>query len=175
MAGRKRRTSNRNRQQNGQTIKRVKRAERSTEPMKITDLNYDCLEKVFRNLDLDNLIKIADSNKTLAEAACTYFRLKYGQKHFWIYANENSIPPDDRPSVFGLKKSLQLLRCFGCEISQCFLDPSGNTKYCTYFNQYLDEYCTESLKVVGFRNFPTLLQNMKNRFSEVQIATLGNC
>lgn len=172
MAGLKRRTRNQNRQQNGPTIKRLKCAEETTEPIKMADLNFDCLEKIFGNLDLDSLINIADTNTTLRAAAHTYLLLKYGQNMLWMFKHENSVA---QPLVIGLKKGLQFLRCFGRVISDCAILSCGNAKYCEYLNQYLDEYCADTLRTVVFDEFPTVSQNMKNQFPKVDLVKMGNC
>lgn len=47
--------------------------------MQITDLNIDCLEKIFKHLDCIDIFNVADSNARLREAAKLVYRIKYGK------------------------------------------------------------------------------------------------
>lgn len=48
--------------------------------MKITDLNFDCLETILEYLHFIDLMNVADSTKRLNEAAVLVFARKYGKK-----------------------------------------------------------------------------------------------
>lgn len=44
---------------------------------KITDLNIDCMEKNFNNLEFNDIINLADSNKQFYIALCRIYKKKY--------------------------------------------------------------------------------------------------
>lgn len=103
--------------------------------MKITDLNFDCLEKVFIYLNLRDLTNVSDSNKYLKNCAEIIFVSRY-KKHFLklFVGSETSIGlkyrniiAENRPNYHGrlgytdlkcieihsLMDCFKVLRCFG--------------------------------------------------------------
>lgn len=49
------------------------------EPLKLTTINNDCKELIFKYLEWPDMINIADSNKQLYPAVCRVFNRKYGK------------------------------------------------------------------------------------------------
>lgn len=127
-----------------------------TSAKKLTDVNTDCLEKMFKYLSFEELLNVADSNKHLREAAELVYKMKYSRKKLILsiyngalrlvshHIDENSI------SIRTLKMCLQLLRCFGHlipniaikDVPQKLQEKSlvGFGRAMTYFN----EYCSNS-------------------------------
>lgn len=61
---------------------------RSADPIKITkitDLDYDCLEHIFKNLGLSDLLNVADSSKYFKQAVDLVFKNKYQKSCFTLY------------------------------------------------------------------------------------------
>lgn len=49
----------------------------SFETTKITDLNVDCMELVFKHLEFNDLVNISDSSKQFNSAVCRVYKNKY--------------------------------------------------------------------------------------------------
>lgn len=124
--------------------------------MKITELGIDCLEKIFRNVCVADLLNLADSNKDLGRAAELTFALQHGKKSVEI-GGLGSCPKvwyvcEDIQVIHTTftKRTLQMLRCFGHLISKLeiniakrYFEPS-----CVSFDSliaYVEEFCMESL------------------------------
>lgn len=52
----------------------------NTENTKITDLNCDCMEKIFEYLEFNDLFSITDCSKTFYNAVCLVYKKKYANK-----------------------------------------------------------------------------------------------
>lgn len=139
-----------------------------TPRVKITDINIDCLEVVFKYLSIVDLLSIADSNKFLRNAAELVFILKYGKKRVDIF-DLNSVRPEISTGmhtieISGLKSSLQIIRCFGKFISKlkvsCSLADIENHISFNRLMTYISENCTESLTEIGL--FDCLEGSLKN-------------
>lgn len=89
MAGRKKRQRRPNRKNETEKAKRKKTQEEVTPgpnaTKKISDVNDDCLEKIFMELDLKDLLSVADSSKKLKTAAEMAFKSKYGKRNVEIW------------------------------------------------------------------------------------------
>lgn len=101
--------------------------------MRITDLNFDCLERCFRHLKIDELLNVAESNVHLRHAAKYIFHRKYGHQVVCFLSTTNFQSKEERNRSYvdagnlvvfddvlfisDLKSSLQFLRCFGDKIS----------------------------------------------------------
>lgn len=131
----------------------------------IADINYDCLERIFDSLNLETLLKVADTCKTLQIAAvskCKHFLNKrrirldpFGAVH---------TPPEIKSImergvgnvliVSGWKLCLSFLRLFGASIS--FLTVAwkkGNVHQKNDFmNRYITKYCCNALFWTSFEN-----------------------
>ncbi|XP_055322655.1 uncharacterized protein LOC129578327 [Sitodiplosis mosellana] len=159
-----------------------KKEERADETMvsnnhiKITDLNQFCLEKIFAYLPLEDLLNVSDSNKYLRSATRMPFVWSYARKSVRIdlqcimnydtdkeiimfepYTNIPKQPGDEDIVIVDLKKSFQILRCFGGLIIELnfFHFSFSNKKKSKNYNRimsYIGEFCAESLKKVSFHN-----------------------
>lgn len=170
-------------------------AKKSSEKMKITDLNIDCLESVFEYLDLQDLLNVADANKYLNIVAKCVFRRKHSNKMVHIpvvrIARDRRLKFDINSFGFiqmsDLRTILAFLRCFGCFVSHVTFKFSLNIQISNNFarnyfecNQhvmlYINEYCSGTLKDIVIKNGPKDWdRNMKKPFSMLQGVELFEC
>lgn len=100
----------------------------STFKTKITDINDDCLEKVFMYLSLDDLINIARTNKPLKPAADMVFQRKYAKKkinlHIVSDPKDGSVLSSPKRKnarlyiIYDFRTSFRLLGFFGHLITE---------------------------------------------------------
>lgn len=113
--------------------------------MKITDLNIDFLEKIFKHLNLGDLLNVADSNKQLKKAADGVFSSKYGSRKVTILPHKNGgIYDRTYIYLYTWKGSYQLLRCFGNLISHLHIELPTNL--CMQFTKYSHETFAKNFK-----------------------------
>lgn len=150
---------------------------------KLTDINDDCLEKVFLHLSFDDLLNVAHINKKLKTAADMVFAQKFGKKRFYFNINTShrneilGIQYDDI-WINDLKTSLQLLRCYGHLISD--LSISYDEKFRTApikVLHYTNFYCSETLKSIGFFNLFNYVfeTSMKKPFLKIKKVFFSWC
>lgn len=159
--------------------------------MNITDVNNDCLEKVFRYLSLGDLLNVADSSKHLRAAAELTYSYKYGKKQLYIFELaiewDQDIEIGDEINIKDWKRSYQILRCFGHLISKLdiwmllsfvvFKKWPGKEKCRTLFEHfisYVNEYCANSLteiKILG--NMDGTWDHLKKPFRLVDKLHMG--
>ncbi|XP_031636954.1 uncharacterized protein LOC116349590 [Contarinia nasturtii] len=116
-------------------------------PLKLTQLNNDCLVHIMKFLNLKQLLDVVDANKELKTAAESVFKKRYREKEFFFrggikhrtYFPKNcKIQHIDHP-----RTSYQLLRSFGHLIPKMeILNPFVLT--------YVNEYCCDSVKSISF-------------------------
>lgn len=124
------------------------------EPMKITDINDFCLQKIFEHLDSLSLINVAIANEWLRPAASVIYKRKFGMKEVCISNNRYNAPFTSfshHTVITGLKMCLPFLRCLGSSISGLTIWYHGwADKQCKYIHQYINRYCAESLVAIKF-------------------------
>lgn len=88
--------------------------------MKITDLNFDCLQRCLQHLNIEELLNIADSNKQLKYVARYIYARKYKGQAISLFGMKCKISENitflrlrNIWLIVSLKWSLQFLRCFG--------------------------------------------------------------
>lgn len=156
------------------------------EPTKITDLNDDCLAKIFGHLNLRSLFNVAVANKWLRPAAGIIYKRKFGDKEVCLqYIQPSSIPclepytSYERIYVEGLKPCLQFLRGLGPSVSRlCIRYDDWSKKQCDYINQYINEYCANSLVAIQLLFKPNRcpIKHFEKPFVNVQtVSANGNC
>lgn len=157
--------------------------ERSDKKIKITDLNIDCLEEIFKYLDLSNLLNVANSNKWLKIAASFVFRRNYGKKRVTViqpYGYEGiPLRVYCKNVIVRATFSLRFLRYFGCIVSklEIILDNISQKqvyKICFYIN----EYCTESLielEILGFGINNIIFRNIQKPFVNIEMVSFRWC
>lgn len=140
--------------------------------IKLTDINIDCLETIFKYLQFDDLLNIAHTNKALKAAADLAFASKFRNRKFILELSAaQSVKVYQQATqiyVYDLGKCLQLLRCFGHFIRTISINFSSNWKYVL---SYINEYCVESLQQMDFNLNEhiafNLSQNLRTPFANV--------
>lgn len=123
---------------------------------KLTDINDDCLEKVFMHLSLNDLLNIAHTNTHLKSAADMVFARKFGKKGYRLYIT--TLHRNERVQTNGydirindLKTALRLLRCYGhliLDLSITHYTASSIRTAPIKVLHYTSQYCSNSLKKI---------------------------
>lgn len=138
---------------------------------KITDIDFVCLEFILENLNIGDLLHVADSNKQLQFAAASVFSRKFGQQKILltdIYPKYHTLFERDGSIVVGgLKTCLQFLRCFGVSIKKLdisFVDSSKNHHF--LMDEYINQFCADSLiELSVYGRLTSLMNDIKKPFS----------
>lgn len=177
-------------EENGHQLKQQKTDASNTIEMesitfqtKLTDVNNDCLEKIFMHLSLVDLLNIAHTNKALKTAAEMAFARKFGKKQFFFSVSSNHLGQfasirDSLVFIANLRTSLRLLRCYGHLISDLvvkFNEPfrTASSKVLNYANQY----GFKTLKNILLANFSEDMIDpcMENVFKKIETVKMENC
>lgn len=154
---------------------------KSVKPLKIIDMNIDCLEEVMEYLNLPDLLEIADSNKRLRRAACYFFSQKYAKKHFEIrtYRNEEESRKvfnvnNNYITITNTETSLKFLRCFGSLITLLTIrNENCNERCCTEILRYINTYCAKSLVTLSVKIYrKSIFDEIHNVFENVLIVSI---
>lgn len=142
----------------------------------ITNLYYDCLERIFDFLDVNSLLNVAGTCKRLQIGAANYFGEKFGnyQTHLvWIPTVNIGLHRDCNDYIISpnSKTSLALLRCFGNKIS--YLD-IRTAKHANHLKEYIIQYCCEALKNICFTACRPMLpmQNYQKSFENIEVVRI---
>ena len=120
----------------------------------ITNIYYDCLERIFDFLDLRSLLNVADTYKRLQIAAAAKFSDAYGKKPVHLIIHKNKCIPlllnADEIYIRGSKLQFPFLRCFGAKVTHLYVDHHSDSgrAYKTLLLQYLNQYCGNALKTL---------------------------
>lgn len=143
----------------------------------LTDMNLDCLEKIFMYLPLNDLINIFHTNKTFQQPAEWVFTSKYGRKiiNLDITAYQNKELASVK--IADLRTSLRLLRSFGHLIKKLIVKSSLSfVKNGNILNLYINEYCADSVIYLRFCDMvENAFNGMQKSFSKATAVSLMNC
>lgn len=138
----------------------------------ITDLNLDCLEKIFRYLNNYQLVIIADCmNKRLKSAVDLVFTLRHGRKLFEISVLDYHSPSynlfsfPNKLLTYNFQLAIKLLRCFGHLLTKFHAQIIYNADEVLvgHFVAYVKRYLRfEQLKEFQFRSQPNVLDDLLN-------------
>lgn len=120
-----------------------------TKPTKFTDVNIDCLEKIFNYVDFVDLLNLADTCVPLRAGAALVFSLKHAKKNINllnICSDRKYFVKKKDIQIGDGKSCLQSLRCFGNMITKLEISPSRNNHITGHIVDYVKEYCVDSLK-----------------------------
>lgn len=142
---------------------------------KITDLNTNCLKHIFKKLDFNDLLSVADSSKHFNESVGWVYKNGYGKMRVSISGIRRSpalIEVNFRFIILSnLSKVLRFLRCFGHLIAE--LKIAYDWKSWPMIDQYVTEYCVNSLKEIEFYKAPKdAMENITKPFVEVKVVKL---
>lgn len=128
----------------------------------LTDLSYDCLERIFDFLDIESLLKLAHTCRQLRVAATSKFGHDYGKRSIYLYRVTRETLYRCEPGIHtpfgpvrvnGLNFCFPLLRCFGAKISNLEVDYNNILdERKEYLDRYINEYCADTLTSFSFRN-----------------------
>lgn len=171
--GAKHKGKNKNRQPKRQKIDTIDGSITSTQ---LTDVNTDCLERIFNHLNLDDLLNIvhASSCKQLKAAADVVFECKFRDRKF-ILNNPNRLLSDgskDYIYIKSVRKSLRLIRCFGHLITKLAV---GHPLYHKYLIPYVVDHCTDSLRIIEFVKGKQVFDYLEKPFMNVKIVNFNSC
>lgn len=123
-------------------------------PPTLTDLDYNCLEKIFVHLDLASLFNVAAANAYLRSTAQHIYKHKFGQRMVCLTAVDNCtsgcsklcVEDDTIVIAFGWKTSLEFLRSLGASIGLLsIMYRNADSKWSECIDLYLKTYCAQSL------------------------------
>lgn len=139
--------------------------------MKITDLDADCLEHIFKYLSIRDLLNVANSRNSFKEGVEHAFTSKYGKREVLFFIEKSKGKIFEKGKGIIVKKfatGLIFLRCFGALIST--LKVSGlRRKQHREFDRYLNDYCIETLKDLTFFDAPErAIAGLKQPFENVE-------
>lgn len=147
-------------------------AEQNASSTRLTDVNDDCLERIFLYLNLDDLLNIVHTNKQLKNAADLAFSRKYdGTKskifvdsfHFSIELNGNPV------RLISLHNPYRLLRSFGHLLSNLVVHTQKVVSY-------VNEYCFESATEISFYKMSKAdFNGLQKLFANVEVLSLISC
>lgn len=154
---------------------------------KITDLNDDCLERIFMLLDVENLLNVKLANKWLGPAADIVYKRKFGTYSVCLYSVHNPqntsravasiICEDDNINITDFKVCLQFVRCFSAFITHLdlYYGRLESARY-DYVHQYINRYCADSLIAFRIHCKPAFaIKNFEKPFVAVQTVQLYGC
>lgn len=126
----------------------------------ITNISYDCLERIFDCLDLESLLNLANTCKRLQIAASVKFSDVLGKREIYLGLSQfNWKKPGIYDNgllieVFGLQFGLPLLRCFGSKISGLNILYHSKSEPNDIIDRYVNQYCADHVKCISFKRKP---------------------
>lgn len=149
--------------------------------IKLSDINYDCLEAVFEKLEISDLLNLADTSKTLRILIQSRLPGKFNRleciKIEKVRPSRNPLILFDGKScrITDAKSSVRFLRCFGHLIRAICIDYEAGFGFLyTKIYQYLNEYCCDNLKRLQIDSAPAFAINhvLDKPFPKVKHAIL---
>ncbi|XP_055306340.1 uncharacterized protein LOC129570671 [Sitodiplosis mosellana] len=145
---------------------------------KLTDVNADCLEHIFKRLSLTDLLNVANSNKQLKPAADLAFKSQFRKRSIKIDMERKIVgfSEEDTAEILWSFR-FKLLRCFGhlitkLEIAYVHKPSQEDLKRAAHIDRYVNEYCADSLVEIRFEGCKaSTLDNLTKPFTQVE--TLG--
>ncbi|XP_031622716.1 uncharacterized protein LOC116340386 [Contarinia nasturtii] len=149
--------------------------------LRITSINDNCLEHIFKKLEFIDLLNMADSSKCFKNALnlafASHFRgVKVDINSQFVRINElfkvtykNNMlkcgTGDCTISIHDGSIGLKLLRCFGHLISNLSVYHCDERFQCKV-NRYINNYCFTSLTEININWYP---KDLKNSFPNIEI------
>lgn len=124
----------------------------------LTNIYYDCLDRIFDFLDIESLLNVARTCKRLQIAAAA----KFGDDSATdtvveLYLTSQRMHgvrfEGGRLRVIGFRSCLPFLRCFGAKIKRVIVEYRSSTttkEQIGHFDRYLNQYCASSLTLISF-------------------------
>lgn len=150
------------------------------EAKNITNIYYDCLERILDLLDLKDLLNLAQTCKRLQIAAAAKFGDTYGEyrvelhPRYGFYSSEIYVMTNS----VGLYGNIRLpfLRCFGSKVSELGIQFTNEDRQADRVGQYIIEYCVNNLTKISLRGLLTLLNDsFQKPFQTVAEVSIEEC
>lgn len=171
--GTKHKGRNKNRQPKRQKIDTIDGSITSTQ---LTDVNTDCLERIFNHLNLDDLLNIvhASSCKQLKAAADVVFECKFRKIKFILNSPNRLLSDSSEDYIYikSVRKSLRLIRCFGHFVTKLVV---GYPVYQKYLIPYVVDHCIDSLRIIEFVKGQQVFDYLTKPFLNVEIVNFSSC
>lgn len=143
---------------------------------KITDLDNLCIEKICGYLDIQSLLNVANVNKSLQAAAVFAYGQNFRAKAIWLHDVRkpwfNVI--GDKIFVNGLKLILPYLRLFGANNMKLIIMFSKNGAHNERIDQYIGQYCADTLSSISFHDKPAFSFNYPKPFGKIESVHIVN-
>lgn len=140
-------------------------------PMKITDIEIKCLEKVFKYLDMNDLFNLAEANTWLRRAVQQVYKEKSISKVKMLHNEGRRLSvKDEELRVNGLETQLRFLRYFGHLITSLAIDYDQIAENCrTYMDQYINVYCADTLiELCLWGADESVFEELKKPFKQIE-------
>lgn len=155
-----------------------------SEAKAITNIYYDCLERIFDFLDLEDLLNVGRTCKRLQIAAAAKFGDDFGKVKIrfcnWLYyyhrdSGINIDKYDGGIDVIGLKLWLPFLRCFGRHVSMLRVDyrdvPETRMEF---LDHCINHYCADTLEGCTLLETRALsVKNFTKQFKKVNSVSIS--
>lgn len=169
---------------NGSLAKKPKyqKPQKQAEPLRIIDLNNDCLEHVFKYLNVTDLNNVATSHGQFASAAHSVYKHKYRHQTLTISnaGHELSIGDDTNKNSLSITPSA-FLRNFGEFVSKLTFDyGSANGKdnghHWRQIERDVFKYCSKTLNEIILMNcHGNVMEEIRKPFTALQkLRVFGN-
>lgn len=146
--------------------------------MKLTDQNIDCLQTILEYLKFGDFLSAASSNKRLNEAANLIFIRKHSRKIVYLkdmcISRDRLLKNELGITIYDLRTSLQFLRCFGQLVFEIEF-VKKQPEFDQHVINYINEYCSESIKRIRIENGLNDWANLQKPFSKVKTVELKKC
>ena len=153
----------------------------------LTNICYDCLERIFDFLDLESLLNVAGTCKRLQIAAVSKFGYVHKGKIITFDSNPRPWLPNlvegitmkqNQIKVCGWKFYFPFLRCFGAKLFKLRVNYENvvTGTRSDHLDRYINQYCADTLTTIRFQykqnfrmeNFPKPFKNI------ISVSIIGN-
>lgn len=149
---------------------------------RLTDVNVDCLELIFKLLTFEDLLNLADSTKELRPTLDLFVTGQLKKKWLMINPSTKMIVLHDgqlesrTPIPWSL--CFKLIRCFGHLITKLVIlyAQGRNAKLATHIDRYVNEYCADSLlEFELYDSDENTLKTIQKPFKSVETLRFAHC
>lgn len=157
--------------------------EKSDGTLTIAEVNEDCLEKIFKNLNFDDLLTVAETSKHFLQGARLAFASKFGKKTFKLHCHSvhqnqpNQLMAGNNIIIYNPLTCLKVLRCFGPFIFKLdILYTNISAAHRTKFDRYVIENCADSLIEIELHCAPkNAMGSLRVPFSNIESVYFREC
>ncbi|XP_055320233.1 uncharacterized protein LOC129577369 isoform X1 [Sitodiplosis mosellana] len=149
------------------------------EPLNLTSVNDDVKILIFEYLEWPDLLRVAETSKTLHAAACDVYKRKYGKGTLFLLRERGSPNGEQDICLWNPVWTLKFLRNFGHVTSHIVLRlvhrigaygyEYNKTTAALVFHieSYVEKYCSKSIRRLGLDSPPKFL------FKEIQTSFIN--